>query len=257
MILLLNSTKTMDLTVDVPRRLKSTEPVHLDTARQLAGPLARISLARLETLMGVKGKLADRTRADLALWGAEGRARRPALLAFTGLVYKYLDAPTLTAAQWKRAQSRLRILSGLYGLLRPTDGIEPHRLEMGSRLKNPRGKNLYDWWGPQIADALNAQAEAVGTDVLVNCASEEYFGAVDRDALKLRVITPVFKEMRQGTPKIVSFFAKKARGSMARFIIQRRLTDVDALKEFDLGGYRYQPEMSEGDRLVFLRDGKS
>jgi cytoplasmic iron level regulating protein YaaA (DUF328/UPF0246 family) len=133
------------------------------------------------------------------------------------------------------------------------DGMQPYRLEMGSRLKNERGKNLYEYWGSQIAEALNAQAEVTGSDILVNCASQEYFGAVDLKALKPKVITPVFMEMKNGTPKVVSFYAKRARGAMARYIIQHRLDDVAALQEFDTGGYAYQPELSEPDKPVFLR----
>jgi cytoplasmic iron level regulating protein YaaA (DUF328/UPF0246 family) len=124
---------------------------------------------------------------------------------------------------------------------------------MGSRLKTRRGKNLYEYWREQLSKALNAQAEAMGTNVLVNCASQEYFGAVAPGALKLRVVTPVFMEDKNGTPKIVSFFAKRARGAMARYIIQRRLTDADALCEFDTGGYVYQPDLSTPDKPVFVR----
>jgi hypothetical protein len=152
------------------------------------------------------------------------------------------------------AQGHLRILSGLYGVLRPLDAIQPYRLEMGSRLKTDHGKSLYDYWGDRISKALNAQAEAVDSDVLVNCASQEYFGAVDPAALNLRVITPVFMEEKAGTPKIVSFYAKRARGAMARFMIQHRLSDTEALKGFDSGGYRYDAELSKGDNWVFLRD---
>ena len=138
--------------------------------------------------------------------------------------------------------------------MRPLDAIEPYRLEMGSRLKNPRGKNLYEYWGSDIAEALNAQAEVIGTDTLINCASQEYFGAVDLKALKPQVITPVFMEEKAGVPKIVSFYAKRARGSMARFIIQNRLVDPQAIKDFDLGGYQFQPDLTEGNNWVFLRD---
>ena len=144
------------------------------------------------------------------------------------------------------------MLSGLYGLLRPRDLIQAYRLEMGSRLKTERGKNLYEFWGDRIALALNDAAAQVGTDVLVNCASVEYFDAVDREALKLRVITPVFMEEKAGTPKIVSFFAKKARGAMARFIIERRLTDAEGMKDFDTGGFRCYAPMSRGGRRSFL-----
>jgi len=147
----------------------------------------------------------------------------------------------------------LRILSGLYGLLRPLDAIQPYRLEMGSKLKTRRGKNLYGYWGDHIAKALNTQAEQVETDVLVNCASQEYFGAADTKALKLRVITPQFMEVKEGKPRIVSFFAKRARGAMARYLTQERATDPAQIKGFEIGGYRFDPDMSEGDRWVFVR----
>jgi len=137
--------------------------------------------------------------------------------------------------------------------LRPLDGIQPYRLEMGSRLKTRRGGSLYEYWRDQLSKALNAQAEKVGTGVLVNCASQEYFGAVASKALKLRVITPVFMEDKGGEPKIVSFFAKRARGSMARFIVQNRLSDPASLADFDSGGYGFAPDLSSPDRPVFLR----
>ncbi|MCL4122385.1 UNVERIFIED_CONTAM: hypothetical protein GTU68_024280 [Idotea baltica] len=178
---------------------------------------------------------------------------RPAALAFAGDTYQGLEAASLDADELAWAQDHLRILSGLYGVLRPLDAIQPYRLEMGSRLKTRRGKSLYEYWRDQLSKALNVQAEQVGTEVLVNCASQEYFGAVDPKALKLRVITPVFMEDKSGTPKIVSFFAKKARGAMARYVVQNRLTELDALIEFDSGGYQYQPDLSEPDRPVFLR----
>lgn len=180
---------------------------------------------------------------------------RPAALAFAGDTYQGLEAVSLDADELAWAQDHFRILSGLYGLLRPLDGIQPYRLEMGSRLKNARGKNLYEYWGSQIAEALNAQAAELGSDLLVNCASQEYFGAVDLDALKPRVITPVFMEDKAGTPKVVSFHAKRSRGAMARFIIQNRILESDAILDFDTGGYAYQPQMSEPDKPVFLRAG--
>jgi cytoplasmic iron level regulating protein YaaA (DUF328/UPF0246 family) len=181
-------------------------------------------------------------------------AEKPAALAFAGDTYQGLEAGSLDADEMAFAQEHLRILSGLYGVLRPLDAIQPYRLEMGSRLKTGRGSSLYDYWGDRIAQALNAQAEALGTDVLINCASQEYFGAVDLNALKPRVITPVFLEEKNGEAKIVSFYAKKARGAMARFIIQHRLTSPEGLRDFDSGGYAYRPDLSDGDRWVFLRD---
>src|SRR5690606_25279869 len=160
---------------------------------------------------------------------------------------------SLEAEELAWGQEHLRILSGLYGLLRPLDAIRPYRLEMGSRLKTRRGASLYDFWGTQIAEALNAQARELGAGVLLNCASQEYFGAVDLEALELRVITPQFLEEKAGQLKSVSFFAKKARGAMARYAIQHRLSDAEGLKDFDSGGYRYDPDLSEGDRWAFRR----
>ena len=178
---------------------------------------------------------------------------RPAALAFAGDTYQGLEAGTLDADEMAYAQDHLRILSGLYGVLRPLDAIQAYRLEMGSRLKTRRGTNLYNYWRDDLSNALNAQGTAVGSEVLVNCASQEYFGAIDPKALKLRVITPAFMEDKGQGPKIVSFFAKKARGAMARYIVQRRLTDVDALQGFDSGGYGYQPSLSTPDKPVFVR----
>lgn len=235
---------------------ETSEPVFADEALRLAKTARNLTLGDLQKLMDLSPDLARLNRDRFKAYESEPDtyATRPAVHAFNGDTYIGLEAASLEPEEMVWAQEHLRILSGLYGVLRPMDAIQAYRLEMGSRLKTRRGKNLYEFWRDSIAKNLNAQAETLGTDVLVNCASQEYFGAVDPKALKLRVITPVFMEEKAGVPKIVSFFAKKARGSMARYIIQRRLTDPEGLKEFDLGGYAYQPQMSEGDRLVFLRD---
>ena len=179
---------------------------------------------------------------------------KAAALAFAGDTYQGLEAPTFDDHEMAWAQNHLRILSGLYGVLRPMDAIEPYRLEMGSRLKTDKGKSLYEYWGTRLADALNAQADATGSRALVNCASQEYFGAVDRSALAIPVITPVFKEIKDGRARIVSFFAKKARGAMARHIVQNRLTDLVDLQGFSAGGYRYTAEASDGETIVFTRE---
>lgn len=233
-----------------------TEPFFSDDALRLAKTARNLSLGDLKKLMALSPDLArlnrDRFRAFEA--DPDEKTTRPAVFAFAGDTYIGLEAGSLETAELDWAQDHLRILSGLYGVLRPRDAIQPYRLEMGSRLKTRRGASLYDYWRDAPAMALNEQARAVGTEVLVNCASQEYFGAVDLKRLKLRVITPVFMEEKNGEAKIVSFFAKKARGSMARFIIQRRLTDPEGLKDFDTGGYRYQSGLSEPDRPVFLRD---
>ncbi|MDV4144762.1 peroxide stress protein YaaA [Shimia sp. FJ5] len=239
-----------------PVEARTTAPDFQDEALALTEVARGLSVEQLQKLMSLSANLATLNYDRFKAFEAEpdAFATRPAVRAFAGDTYTGLEAASLDAEEMAWAQDHLRILSGLYGVLRPLDAIQPYRLEMGSRLKNPRGKNLYEFWGSQISSALNAQAKDTGSHVLVNCASQEYFGAVDLDALKLRVITPVFMEDKGGLPKIVSFYAKKARGSMARFIIQRRLTDPEGLKDFDLGGYAYQPDMSEGDRWVFLRN---
>ncbi|MEM7319355.1 MAG: peroxide stress protein YaaA [Pseudomonadota bacterium] len=237
------------------RETEQTQPEFGDDAIRLAKTARNLTLRDLRGLMNISDDLArlnrDRFRAfendpDLTV-------TRPAVFAFAGDTYLGLDAGTLDAADLGWAQDHLRILSGLYGLLRPLDAIQPYRLEMGSRLKTRRGKSLYQYWRDHLSRALNAQAEAVGTQTLINCASPEYFGAVAPKALKLRVITPSFQELKDGTPRTVGFFAKRARGAMARFAIRNKLNDPEGLKEFDIGGYVYSPEQSSPDAPVFLR----
>lgn len=237
------------------RDVDVTYPDFQDDAIRLAKTMRGQTLGDLKKLMSLSDDLAKLNRDRFRDFQDDPAAdvSRPAALAFAGDTYQGLEATSLDAEELAWAQDHLRILSGLYGVLRPLDAIQAYRLEMGSRLKTRRGKNLYDYWGSQIAKALNAQGQAAGTDVLVNCASQEYFGAVDPKALKLRLITPVFMEDKGGAPKVVSFFAKRARGAMARYVIQHRLSDPDALKDFDSGGYAYQPELSTPDKPVFLR----
>lgn len=233
-----------------------SEPEFQEDAVRLAKTARNLTLADLRKLMDLSPDLAKLNRDRFKAFEAvpSNDLTRPAVHAFAGDTYVGLDATSLEADEMAWAQDHLRILSGLYGVLRPLDAMQPYRLEMGSRLKTRRGKSLYEYWREAPAKALRAQAEELNTDTLVNCASQEYFGAVDLKALKLRVITPVFKEERNGEAKIVSFFAKKARGSMARYVVHNRLTDAEGLQDFDYGGYRYQPAMSNGDSWVFLRD---
>ena len=253
MLVVISPAKRLDWS---PVGAEVTQPDFQDDALRLVKTARNLTLGDLQKLMDLSPDLARLNRDRFKSFEPEPtpEATRPAALAFAGDTYQGLEAGTLDPEELDWAQDHLRILSGLYGLLRPLDAIQPYRLEMGSRLKTRRGKSLYDYWGDQIAKALLAQAKVLGTDTLINCASQEYFGAADTKALKLRVITPVFMEEKDGKARIVSFFAKKARGSMARFIIQRRIAEPEGIKDFDLGGYRFQPEMSEGDRWVFLRD---
>ncbi|TMV11280.1 peroxide stress protein YaaA [Arenibacterium halophilum] len=252
MLVVISPAKRLDW---AERDVAMTEPEFAEESRRLAKTMRNLTLGALQGLMDLSPDLArlnrDRYR-DFAD-APEAEALRPAALAFAGDTYQGLEATSLDPDELAWAQDHLRILSGLYGVLRPLDGIQPYRLEMGSRLKTRRGASLYDYWKDAPAKALNAQAQATGADVLVNCASQEYFGAVAPKALKLRVITPVFMEDKGGTPKIVSFFAKRARGAMARFIVQNRLTDPAALTDFDSGGYSYRADLSEPDKPVFVR----
>ncbi|MFZ5964371.1 peroxide stress protein YaaA [Thalassococcus sp. BH17M4-6] len=252
MLVVISPAKRLDWS---ERDLPATDPAYQADAVRLAKTARNLTLGGLKDLMGLSDDLArlNRDRFKAFAEAPEAEATRPAALAFAGDTYMGLEAATLDADEMDWAQDHLRILSGLYGLLRPRDAIQPYRLEMGSRLKTRRGATLYDYWRDQLAKDLNAQAEALQTDVLVNCASQEYFGAVPEKALKLRVITPQFLENKDGKPKIVSFFAKRARGAMARYIVQHRLTDPDDLRGFDSGGYAYDAELSTEDKPAFVR----
>ncbi|MFK7944066.1 MAG: peroxide stress protein YaaA [Paracoccaceae bacterium] len=233
----------------------ASEPAFQKDAVALAGVARKLTPTDLRRLMGISENLADLNAARFKAFKPEPSDDlvKPAALAFGGDTYVGLDATSLDVADMAFAQDHLRILSGLYGLLRPMDKIQPYRLEMGSRLATKRGDSLYAYWGSRLAKALNTEAEALGTDTLINCASQEYFGAVDRKTLKLRIIEPVFLENKNGVEKTVSFFAKKARGAMARFAITHRLDRAEGLKDFNIGGYAFQPSKSGADRWVFSR----
>ncbi len=254
MLVVISPAKRLDW---AERNVTVTQPDFQDDAMRLAKTARNLSLADLKGLMSLSDDLArlNRDRFRAFAQDPEAGETRPAALAFAGDTYQGLEAASLGEDELAFAQGHLRILSGLYGLLRPLDAIQPYRLEMGSRLKTRRGGNLYDYWGDTIAKALNGAAEDTGSEVLINCASQEYFGAVNPKALKLRVITPQFMEDKADGkgPKIVSFFAKKARGAMARFIVQHRISDPEGITDFDTGGYVYQPDISMPDKPVFLR----
>jgi len=252
MITVISPAKSLDMD---PVSVTPTQPDFQDDAVSLAKTAKNLTLGGLRDLMSISDDLARLNRDRFRDFAAEPTSdmTKPAALAFNGDTYQGLEAKTLEPEDLEWAQGHLRILSGLYGLLRPLDAIQPYRLEMGSRLKTRRGKSLYDYWGDDIAKALNAQAETLDTEILVNCASQEYFGAADRKALKLRVITPQFMEVKDDKPRIVSFFAKRARGAMARFLTQERATSADQIKDFTTGGYAYDADLSVGDKWVFVR----
>lgn len=237
--------------------VETSAPDFQEDAVRLVKTARNLTLGDIKSLMSLSDNLAKLNRDRFKAFEEAPAAdlTRPAAFAFAGDTYQGLEADTLDADELAFAQDHLRILSGLYGVLRPLDAIQPYRLEMGSKLKTRRGKNLYEYWGSELSRALNEQAAATGSEVLVNCASQEYFGAVDLKALKLWVITPQFMEDKGDGkgPKIVSFFAKKARGAMARFVMQNRISDTEGLLDFDAGGYAYAPALSKPDAPVFVR----
>lgn len=244
---------------ETPRALpdghEMTEPAFAAKAMDLVVEARKLSVDQIRKLSGISESLARLNRDRFAAFSAKPAPGTifPAIHCFAGDTYQGLDVRTMSAPALDWAAGHLRILSGLYGLLRPFDAIQAYRLEMGSRLANAAGADLYAFWGDQIAEALNTLAAEQGTDILLNCASVEYFEAAHRPSLKLRVITPVFLEEKDGEGRIVSFHAKRARGMMARFVCENRVTAPEALRDFDLGGYRYRPDQSTGDRMVFSR----
>jgi uncharacterized protein len=253
MLTVISPAKKLDLTpLPLPEGMAASVPAFAADASALARVARRLSIADLQELMGISEALARLNKDRFAAFDKAPEAIKPAALMFAGDTYAGLEAGTLDADALRYGQGHLRILSGLYGLLRPLDAIQPYRLEMGSRLATRRGASLYDWWGNRIARALNAVGQDAGGDVLLNCASVEYFRAVDLRALRLRVITPVFLEDRVGGAKTISFLAKRARGAMARFVLEHRLTDPADLRGFATGGYAFDASQSSGDRMVFV-----
>ena len=256
MLTVISPAKRLDQTARVlPSGIEPTLPVFATDAARLVRVAKALSVDDLCALMDISEPLGRLNRDRFKAYRTKPLpdATWPAAFLFAGDTYAGLEAATMHADALRWAQGHLRILSGLYGALRPLDAIQPYRLEMGSRLTNLKGADLYAYWGDKIAKALNAQAVEVGTKVLINCASAEYFGAVDRKRLKLQVITPVFLEDRGGDTKIISFWAKKARGAMARYIADHQLTDPTDIRGFEAGGYRFDASRSTADAWVFLR----
>ena len=254
MLFVLSPAKTLDFT-PAPPEVSATRPEAMakDT-KELATAARRLSRSDLSRLMDISDKLADLNFERFKAFEADPAAGTvPAAFAFAGDVYDGLEARTLDEASLAWAQERLRILSGLYGLLRPLDLIQPYRLEMGVRLRTRRGATLYDFWGDRIAKALNEAARAHADPTLVNLASIEYFGAVDAKALKLPTVSMRFLEETDGDQQMVSFWAKRARGMMARWAIDKRAEHVETLKRFDLGGYRFDRSSSSEGEWVFVR----
>ncbi|HAS21742.1 MAG TPA: peroxide stress protein YaaA [Idiomarina loihiensis] len=254
MLAVVSPAKNLDYESDLPE-LNVTQPRLLDNAEELVEVCRQLSPQQLGSLMKISDKLAGLKAARFQEWQRpfnEDNAR-PAMFAFNGDVYTGLDAASLNSEAINTAQKQLRILSGLYGVLRPLDLMQPYRLEMGSKLDNPKGKNLYEYWGDTITQTLNDDLAELGSSTLVNLASNEYFSAVKPKALNADIITPVFKDEKNGQYKVISFYAKKARGLMARFILNQKPESVSDLKEFDANGYSFNEAMSSDKQLVFCR----
>ncbi len=255
MLLVISPAKTLDF--ESPLATDShSQPDFLDHSGELIEQLRQLSPEDISALMSISPKLGELNHERFMNWQAPFSPdnARQAVLAFRGDVYTGLDADSFSATDFDFAQRHLRILSGLYGLLRPLDLIQPYRLEMGTKFANARGANLYRFWDGAITAALNSQLAANDSQVLVNLASNEYFKAVQPKALAAEVITPVFKDLKNGSYKIVSFYAKKARGLMSAYIIKNQLTEVEAIKGFDSEGYVYNAELSTAREWVFTRD---
>ncbi|WP_137818040.1 peroxide stress protein YaaA [Pseudomonas sp. 2FG] len=255
MLMVLSPAKTLDY-ASPPTTARYTQPEYLDHAQELIMQLRELSPAQIGELMHLSDKLSGLNAARYGSWTPlfTPENAKQALLAFKGDVYTGMHAQDFTEADFDFAQEHLRMLSGLYGVLRPLDLMQPYRLEMGTKLANRRGKDLYAFWGERISGWLNEALAAQGDDILLNLASNEYFSAVKRQALNARIIDTEFKDLKNGQYKIISFYAKKARGMMARYVIKERLSTPEGLKDFNCQGYRFSAENSKQDSLVFLRD---
>ncbi|WIO74362.1 peroxide stress protein YaaA [Porticoccaceae bacterium LTM1] len=255
MYFVISPAKTLDF--DTPPITGSfTQSDWLDQSALLIDELRLLAPHDISSLMKVSDKIGQLNYDRFQAWQIpfDSNNAKQAVLAFKGDVYTGLDAEFLSEQDLQWAQKHLRILSGLYGLLRPLDLIQPYRLEMGTKFKNQRGKDLYQFWGDQLTEVLNGEFAKEKQPVLINLASNEYFKAINKKKLDAEIITPVFKDFKNGQYKIISFYAKKARGLMSAYIIKNRLTDPEAIKHFDTAGYYFSPEQSSATEWVFLRD---
>ena len=254
MLFLLSPAKSLDFDTPAPG-VAHTQPQFVSQAQALIDILRELSPQDVAELMDLSDTLSGLNVARYQAWTPKFTAKnaKQAVLAFNGDVYEGLDAKSLSADDLAWAQAHVAILSGLYGVLRPLDYMQPYRLEMGTKLANPLGKDLYKFWGSQIADYINKQLSKQEQAVVVNLASQEYFKSVDRKALQARVVECVFEDYKGGNYKVISFMAKRARGLMARYAVLKRVTKVEQLKKFKLEGYAFDSAVSEPDRLVFRR----
>lgn len=255
MLMIISPAKTLDISSPYPSGFSHHTPALIDHAAELIERLKTQSPVELAQLMSISDKLAVLNAGRFSSWAQPFNAEnaRPALFTFMGDVYEGIDAASLTPEALSRAERQLRILSGLYGVLAPMDWMQPYRLEMGTRLNNPRGKNLYAFWGDLITEQLNIALEQYRHPDLINLASEEYFKAINTQKLQAKIITPVFQEQKNGHYKVVSFHAKRARGLMVRYALENGLERAEDLKSFDQEGYCFTPEASKETVWIFRR----
>ncbi|MFA3792168.1 peroxide stress protein YaaA [Aliiglaciecola sp. SL4] len=255
MLVVVSPAKNLDYETPPTTPLFS-EPDYLADSELLIKECVKLSPAQLSSLMHISDKLAGLNAARFSSWSLPFTSdnAKQAILAFNGDVYSGIQAEQFSQEDLEYAQQHMRILSGLYGLLKPLDLMQPYRLEMGTKLNNQRGKNLYEFWGDKITQGINDSLQQQGDDVLVNLASNEYFKSVKVKNLKATVITPVFKDKKNGEYKVISFFAKKARGLMARYIIEKRLSKPEQVKQFDGAGYQFSASLSNDKQWVFTRE---
>ncbi|WPC99661.1 peroxide stress protein YaaA [Proteus terrae] len=254
MLITISPAKTLDFESPLATT-HFTQPELLKYSQQLIEECRKLSSSDIASLMKISDKLAGLNAARFGEWQPNFTPEnaRQAILAFKGDVYTGMKAELFSEDDFQFAQQHLRMLSGLYGVLRPLDLMQPYRLEMGIKLKNNKGSDLYQFWGNTITEALNKALEEQGDNVLINLASDEYFKSVNPKKLNAEIVKPVFLDEKNGKYKVISFYAKKARGLMSRFIIQEKLTNKAQLKEFDLEGYQFNSAGSEGNTLVFKR----
>ena len=255
MLALISPAKTLDYESALPTD-QHTLPRLLDHSQELIDVSRKLSASDIASLMSVSEKIANLNAERFRDWNSNFNFSnaRQALFAFKGDVYTGLDAYSLNDQQINYAQKHLRMLSGLYGLLRPLDLMMPYRLEMGTKLQNPRGHNLYEFWGNEITQMINQDLEASNSELLVNIASEEYYKSVKESKIQAQIVKPVFLDQKNGKYKVISFYAKKARGLMARYILENQIERAEDLKAFNTDGYYFDADSSLKGELVFKRD---
>lgn len=255
MIIVISPAKTLDMDFEKVASRKISEPLFIKQSSMLVKQLKLLKTADVRKLMGVSQKIAELNQQRYQQWSLPFTKEnaKPALLAFKGDVYQGMDVATFTGQDFEFAQKHLRILSGLYGCLRPMDLIQPYRLEMGTALKNQSGNNLYEFWGNSITEHLEEEIKGSKSKVLVNLASQEYFKSVHTRNLTAEIVTPVFKDYKNGQYKVISFLAKKARGMMCSYIIKNRINIPEEMLAFDEGGYRFDEKQSTLHEYIFLR----